>query len=209
MQVIHPSLYVVALVTLFAFFHIGILVETVLPGFVALVWDGHGICGFLARSLSSIVSGATFFCVHVALTYRVDDPHIRTKAQRDHMLEWHPALRARRAFTEGWRYATRLQVPGPRDVATYDAFLHRLGRTLQDDHCAICTSTFGEIVEEHEADAEHRDLYSAFVKLGCNHVYCTQWSVYIYLRRRTLGLPWFASSFIDWLCNGVRRAVVA
>lgn len=177
MQAIYPSLHVVILTTLFTCFHIGLLVETLFPGFVALVWDGNSICGLLARCLSSTVSGVTFLLVHCLLTFRPDSPHVRvwTKAQRDHMLEWNPALRARRAFTEGWKYATRLQVPGPRDVATYDAFLRRLGRTLQDDHCAICMSSFTEIVEEHEADADIRHLYSAFVKLDCDHVYCTQW----------------------------------
>ena len=174
MQAIYPSLQAVFLTTIFTFFHIGVLVEMLFPGFVALVWNGQGICGLLARSLSTIVSGITFFFVDMALTYRVDDI-VRTKAQRDRMLEWHPPLRARRAFTEGWRYATRLEVPGPRDVATYDAFLRRLGRTLEDDHCAICMSTFAEVVENHEADTKNRDLYSAFVKLDCNHVYCTQW----------------------------------
>ena len=174
MQVIYPSFHAAFFTTLVAFFHIGILVETLFPGFVALVWNGHGIYGLLARSLSSTVSGITFFFVYVALTYRVDDI-IRTKVQRDRMLEWHPLLRARRAFTEGWRYATRLQVPGPRDVATYAAFLRQLGRTLEDDHCAICMSTLAEVVEEHEADTTNRNLYSAFVKLDCNHVYCTQW----------------------------------
>lgn len=208
MLAIYPSLRAVFLTTTFAFLHIGLLVETLFPGFVAVLWKGEGICGFLARSLSIAVSGITFFIVYLALTFRVDDI-VRTKAQRDRMLRRHPPLRARRAFTEGWRYATRLQVPEPRNVATYDAFLRQIGRTLEDDHCAICMSTFAEVVKDHEADTKNRDLYSAFVKLDCDHVYCTQWSVLVLYSWRTPRSRWFISSFIDWLCNGVRCAIMA